>query len=68
MHSREGRNFMRPHNSSGLRVNGSSPRKLSSDAIFARSQPGEHRAINLCTRFARARKNAEKRDDAAADK
>lgn len=54
---------MRPHNLNSLRVNGSSSEKLSSQFSLVRS-PGEHRTINLYTRFARARKSAEKRDNA----
>lgn len=57
---------MRSRNLSSLRINANNPEKLS---LFDRNflsfaaRGREHRTINLYTRFARARKNAEKRDD-----
>jgi len=51
---------MRPHNLSSLRVNESSSENyLRSQFSLVRS-PGEHQAINLYTRFVRARKREEK--------
>lgn len=57
---------MQPRNLSCSRVNANNPEKL---FLFGRNfrsfaaRERKHRVINLYTRFARTRKNAEKRDD-----